>query len=53
MSVRPTKRGGGHRRLMVVLALPAFGIALAYTVATTYVPVLVSRVSGPLVTGVA
>lgn len=35
-----------------MLGLPAFGIALAYTAVTTYVPVLIERLSGPAVTGV-
>jgi Na+/melibiose symporter-like transporter len=39
-----------HRQLFV-LALPAFGLACAYTVVTTYTPVLLSRLSGPAITG--
>lgn len=42
----------GQRRLLVVLGIPAFGIALAYTVVGTYLPVLLVELSGPLVTGV-
>lgn len=34
-----------------MLAIPAFGIALAYTVVTTYVPVLLNEISGPAVIG--
>lgn len=41
-----------QRRFLLVLALPAFGIALAYTIVSTYVPVLVDTLSGPAVTGV-
>lgn len=36
---------------LAALGVPAFGIALAYTVATTYLPVLIERLSGPGVTG--
>lgn len=43
--------GALQRRFLLVLGLPAFGIALAYTVVTTYVPVLLSQFSGPAVTG--
>lgn len=56
----PSRRGdreegerlsSSQRRFLLVLGLPAFGIALAYTVVTTYVPVLLSQFSGPAVTG--
>jgi MFS family permease len=40
-----------QRRFLVLLGLPAFGIALAYTLVTTYTPVLISQLSGPAVTG--
>lgn len=43
--------GASQRRFLLVLGLPAFGIALSYTVVTTYVPVLLSQFSGPAVTG--
>ena len=36
---------------LAALGLPAFGIALAYTIATTYLPVLIERLSGPAITG--
>ncbi|RCW46204.1 Na+/melibiose symporter-like transporter [Halopolyspora algeriensis] len=36
---------------LAVLGLPAFGIALAYTLVTTYLPVLIERLSGPAITG--
>lgn len=42
----------GQRRFLLVLALPALGIAFAYTVVTTYVPVLLNELSGPGLTGV-
>ncbi|MQA12943.1 MAG: MFS transporter [Pseudonocardiaceae bacterium] len=32
--------------------MPAFGIALAYTLVTTYVPVLLNQLSGPAITGI-
>lgn len=35
-----------------MLGVPAFGIALAYTVVSTYLPVLLERLSGPALTGV-
>ena len=37
---------------LAVLGAPAFGISLAYTVATTYLPVLLARLTGPGTTGV-
>jgi MFS family permease len=46
------KLGARQRTLLSVLALPAFGVALAYTVVTTYAPVLLSQLSGPAATGV-
>jgi hypothetical protein len=39
------------RRFMLVIALPAGGISFAYTIVTTYVPVLIHDLSGPVVTG--
>src|SRR4051794_10129384 len=39
------------RRLLALLAVPAFAFALAITIVTTYLPVLISKVSGPAVTG--
>ncbi|MBA8824134.1 MFS family permease [Saccharopolyspora lacisalsi] len=42
---------GRDRTLLAALGLPAFGIALAYTLVTTYLPVLVERLSGPAITG--
>lgn len=41
-----------QRRLLALLGLPAFGVAPAYTVVTTYLPVLIERLSGPAVTGI-
>lgn len=41
-----------QRRFLFTLGLPAFGIALAYTLVTTYVPVLLNQLSGPAVTGI-
>jgi MFS family permease len=40
-----------QRRFLFVLGVPAFGLALAYTMVTTYVPVLLSELSGPVTTG--
>jgi maltose/moltooligosaccharide transporter len=40
-----------QRRFLFSLALPAFGLSLAYTIVTTYGPVLLESVSGPVVTG--
>ena len=37
---------------LAALGAPAFGISLAYTVATTYLPVLIERLTGPGITGV-
>ncbi len=41
-----------QRRFLTLLGVPAFGIALAYTVATTYLPQIIRRFSGPALTGV-
>lgn len=46
-----TRLDWSQRRFLLVLALPAFGLSLAYTMTTTYVPVLLVAVSGPTVTG--
>lgn len=43
---------GDERRFLTALAFPALGIALAYTLVTTYLPVLIHDLSGPTVTGV-
>lgn len=48
--VRPLR--WDERRFLFVLGLPALGIALAYTLVTTYVPVLINELSGPTVTGI-
>lgn len=40
------------RRFLALLAVPSFGLALAITTVTTYLPVLLSKVSGPTATGV-
>ncbi len=39
-------------RFLALLAVPAFGLALSITTVTTYLPVLISKVSGPTATGV-
>lgn len=41
-----------QRRFLALLSLPAFGISLAYTVATTYLPRLIHQYSGPATTGI-
>lgn len=41
-----------ERRFLFVLGFPALGIALAYTLVTTYLPVLINELSGPTVTGI-
>lgn len=38
-------------RFLALLGLPAFGLALASTVVSTYLPVIIERLSGPAVTG--
>lgn len=40
-----------QRRFLFVLGIPAFGLALAYTVVTTYLPVLITGWAGPATTG--
>ncbi|MGH3609067.1 MAG: hypothetical protein ACRDRD_13385, partial [Pseudonocardiaceae bacterium] len=37
---------------LAILGLPAFGVAFAYTVVGTYLPVLLADLSGPAVTGI-
>lgn len=46
-----TRLSWSQRRFLLVLALPAFGLSLAYTLVTTYSPVLLQEVSGPTGTG--
>ncbi|MCA1835950.1 MAG: MFS transporter [Actinobacteria bacterium] len=41
-----------QRRFLGILGLPAFGVAFAYTVVGTYLPVLLAELSGPAVTGI-
>ncbi|MGI8439244.1 MAG: MFS transporter [Thermoleophilaceae bacterium] len=41
----------GRVRFLVALGFPAFGLAAASTVVSTYLPVLVERLSGPLAAG--
>lgn len=41
-----------ERRFLFALGIPAFGLALSYTFVTTYVPVLLHELSGPVVTGI-
>lgn len=40
-----------QHRFLAILGLPAFGVAFAYTVVGTYLPVLLAELSGPAVTG--
>lgn len=48
---RSQKLSWPQRRFLFVLGVPAFGLALAYTIVTTYIPVLLTKLSGPAVTG--
>ncbi len=41
----------GQRRALAVLGLPSFGLALAATLVTTYLPVLLAEMAGPTVIG--
>jgi maltose/moltooligosaccharide transporter len=41
----------GQRRSLALLGLPSFGLALAATVVTTYLPVLLADMAGPTVIG--
>lgn len=50
-SQRAAPLNWSQRRFLLALALPAFGLSLAYTLTTTYVPVLLEALSGPTVTG--
>lgn len=47
-----TEHRSQTRGALAVLGLPAFGIALSYTLVTTYLPVLIERLSGPAITGI-
>jgi len=40
-----------ERRLLVLLGVPALGLAFTISVTSTYVPVLVEQISGPLMVG--
>ena len=40
-----------ERRLLVLLGVPALGLAFTISVTSTYVPVLVQQISGPLMVG--
>ncbi len=51
MTDEPRSPRWSDRTLLAALGLPAFGIALAYTLVTTFLPVLIERTSGPAVTG--
>lgn len=41
----------GQRRSLAVLGLPSFGLALAATMVTTYLPVLLAEMAGPTLIG--
>jgi MFS family permease len=47
-----TKLSGDQRRFLLVLALPTLGLSLSLTMASTYVPIFLQRLSGPFLTGV-
>ena len=42
---------GTQRRKLALLGLPTFGLALAATMVSTYLPVLINDLSGPALTG--
>jgi Na+/melibiose symporter-like transporter len=51
---RGVRAGAGERRgkrFLLLLALPSLGLAVAATTVSTYLPVLLSEISGPTVTG--
>ncbi len=52
MSTTAASRHEVTGRFLALLAVPSFGLALAITTVTTYLPVLLSKVSGPTATGV-
>lgn len=41
-----------QRRFLALLGLPSFGLALSSTMVTTYLPVFIQELSGPVMTGV-
>ncbi|HET7386738.1 MAG TPA: MFS transporter [Nocardioidaceae bacterium] len=47
-----SKLSWAQRRLLALLGVPSLGLAFAVTVTSTYVPVLVEKVSGPVMVGV-
>src|SRR5699024_8666052 len=49
---RSQRLAWSQHRFLFILGVPAFGLALAYTMVTTYVPVLITHLSGPAITGV-
>src|SRR5699024_5630243 len=49
---RSQRLSWSQHRFLFILGVPAFGLALAYTMVTTYVPVLITQLSGPAITGV-
>lgn len=50
-ATEPSTAPPASRRFLLLLGTPALGLALAITTVTTYLPVLISKVSGPAVTG--
>jgi Na+/melibiose symporter-like transporter len=42
----------GQRRYLIALGVPTFGLSVAATVVSTYLPVFIQSLSGPLLTGV-
>jgi hypothetical protein len=46
------KLTGDQRRFLLLLGLPTLGLALCLTLASTYMPTFIQRLSGPLLTGI-
>src|SRR5699024_6582069 len=49
---RSQRLSWSQHRFLFILGVPAFGLALAYTMVTTYVPVIITQLSGTAISGV-
>src|SRR5919198_6754513 len=50
-SAKSAKLSWKQRRSLALLGFPTFGLALAATMVSTYLPVLINKLSGPALTG--
>ena len=40
-----------EKRFLILLGIPSLGLALAYTLVTSYVPFIIAQLSGAAITG--